>query len=193
MTLTHQQTCEAVARWFLTLAWCDLAVCEIAGRAVPFPELGTLINGHWPSKMSLPERRARSARQRAWWKTPAAGGGILDVLALTTARKQVQRPRVAIAEIKVSVSDLRADLRAGKMLRYEPQGTHLYLAGPRTVLDRAADLGLPHYWGLIVADAHPWALRNPKKNPHGPGEPTADSRARWTTSAAISLCHKALR
>ena len=129
---------------------------------------------------------------------------MLDVLAVTTARrtgsaKAKVAPRVAIAEIKVRVSDLRSDLRARKMFRYQPQATHLYLAGPEAVISRAERFGLPDWWGLVeVAPSKGrgatvvTVTRRPKRNPHAP-EPTKELRAWWVNAAAISLAHRALR
>lgn len=194
MSLTHQQTCESVARWFLTQRWCDVAVCEIAGRTTRNPDRPPEDPG-WPR--TTEQHDAWRAAHNAWWDgdklwraSPAYGGGFLDVLAVSARGKKT--PRIAIAEIKVSLSDLRGDLRKGKMLRYEPQATHLYLAGPEKVIEQAPDLGLPAWWGLMVAGQWPWILRAPKKNPHAP-DPTVMLRDWWTRQVARSLSNRVLR
>ncbi len=183
--MNHLQACEAVARWALRLRWCDLAVVEIAGRGFRFGEPK-------PDYLS-PEWRGWIDRRNAHRGSAAAGGGVCDVLALTSPRKTVPGPRIAICEVKVQVSDLRADLRKGKMLRYEPQATHCYLAAPAEVLKRADDLGLPGTWGKVEigSDGSCVIKRNPVRNLAV--QPTIELRGQLATNAAISLAWRYLQ
>ncbi len=199
------------------LRWCDLAVVEVSGRSIPSPERAP--NQDVPWNQRTPQQRADREgwwdRECAWRKTPAAGGGQLDVLALTLPGWKPElnrtRPRIAIVEVKVTRSDLLSDLRAGKLLKYEPQATHVYLAlANRAMLrpyqytrpsleewaDDLRDRGLPDYWGLVYIPtptgfAHnPVALRNPGRNPHA-CDPTPELRRSLAVRAAVSLAHRA--
>lgn len=236
--MKHRDACDAVARWFLDCKWCDFALAEVAGRkTAEMP----------PFEDSLPARptvdydvdakaykkawanyqvecgRIRDAHERSH---PECGGGVLDVLAITTSRGERQhaanmarwerlrdeaaatgrkfrrrlpvfRPRVAIAEIKVSRSDLRADLRKGKMRRYESQATHVYLAMPHKLYDEIElaaleSMGLPPYWGLLsIVGRAVCVQRSPKAYP-GACNPTADLRADLLLQGARSLAYRAL-
>lgn len=74
--------------------------------------------------------------------------------------------RYSVVEVKVSRSDLLADLRAGKMVRYATNASHAYLLATEAALllpdgarrpdhdkalDQLTELGLPPTWGVIVA------------------------------------------
>lgn len=216
--MEHREACEVVARYFLTkLQWCDFAAVEVSGtrsRFRPMPHTGV----HYDQR--TPEMRAEMSQwyddRRAWEKTAASGGGQLDVLGLTLPRWKPKRktaPRIAVAEVKVSRSDLLSDLRVGKLLKYEPQATHCYLAitdgvfldrhlegayRPRTQtqVDHLAELGLPAHWGIIHIPERPsWGvwpsqLRQPKVCPSAP-EPTPERRARLCLRAGVSIAHRA--
>lgn len=202
--MTHWEACTAVARWFHTLAWCDLAACELSGRVTGKPPP----RPPWPrGGWTLDARVAHDAWNRAhreWLDSPSSGGGQLDVLALTLPGhkpKRKARPRIAIAEVKVTRSDLRADLRVGKLLRYEPQGSHLYLAGTREALGEdplglLEELGLPRWWGVVVIPEGRWlkcwSVRNPGKNPHAP-DVTDDLVGALVRRAAVSLAYRQAR
>lgn len=214
MSLTHRAACNRVAEYLMrSLKWCDLAVVEVKGRAIPFAE------GH----LSPNTQEGRDDfcgwydRRRDWRANPASGGGQLDVLALTLpdwkAKRKV-KPRIAIVEVKVSRSDLLSDLRAGKLLRYEPQATHVYLAitdetmlvpwapwDPQGATSAAwlADLGakgLPTHWGVLrVPESHVGAvhsLRQPGRNPHA-CEPAPELRTSLALKAAVSMAHRMAR
>ncbi len=109
------------------------------------------------------------------WETRFSAG-MVDVLAVSTRQK---RPRVATVEVKRTRSDLISDLRRKKMLKYEKQASHCYLAATAEalkldswtktkVLRDLAVKGLPGYWGILVlptqaGDRSPYFLRNPRQ------------------------------
>jgi hypothetical protein len=102
-------------------------------------------------------------------------------------------------------SDLRSDLRAGKMRRYQPQATECWLAvadgvvsrksGPGRDSDWLAMLeaeGLLPGWGALYVPTNgvPWILRRPSA--HEGALVATEDRVRdlWTASAR-SLAYKA--
>ena len=212
--LNHRQACVAVASWFMTLGWCDFAAVETAGRPTGQP--------HRADHLTM---GAFLRAMKAWEKRADAGGGVLDVLALTTPRLDHRRaravsewerqhryaqsrglafgrrkpppirPRVAIAEVKVQRSDLFRDLRAGKMLRYQSQASHVYLAATSEVLEDVdlEDRGLPPWWGVVrVGQREVFSVRNPKRYEMG-CDPHLPLRAALLNKAAISLAHRAVK
>lgn len=155
MAMTHKRAIEYVVAYMHKQKWCYLAVDEIAGTRVSFPEKEPAHispSGHWTRA-----HQDWTDRRRTWLGTPAAGGGVLDVLALSEPASS--RPRIAIVEVKVTLADLLRDLRADKMRRYEPQASHVYLAlGPgvfpgleeKDLLRGLHHNGLPRFWGVIT-------------------------------------------
>lgn len=215
MSLTHRAACNRVAEYLMrTIRWCDLAVVEVAGRRtgeLPPRPLHTMED--WRDDPDECRRKSSDyyAAERVFHSSPASGGGQLDVLALTLPewkpRRKV-RPRIAIVEVKVSRSDLLSDLRAGKLLRYEPQATHVYLAitgeamltpyghtkahAAAWLADLAAK-GLPTHWGVLRIPGWPHetvhSLRQPGRNPHA-CDPTPELRTRLAVKAAVSMAYK---
>lgn len=163
----------------------------------------------WQAELRRYNRAVGRARLEWEHQHPERGGGQLDVLALSSPRwrppRKSSKPRISIYEIKVSESDLRSDLRAGKMLRYECQGTHVHLAAPGHLLDLAVELGLPASWGLVEVQVvgqpdhrgvvrryvNVSSRRNARRNDDV--AVTDEIRQRLTTRAAISLSHRYLR
>lgn len=155
----------------------------------------------------------------ATWEVSVGRAGIADVLAITDPwsearqKPKTRRPRVAIVEVKRTREDLRADLRARKMLGYAGVASHCYLAatlealgrtqddahgiagGWGPVLEDLAQLGLPSTWGVIALSAHaawhpritPWAIRGAKGEPVG-----ADVRRTWAWALARSMAWRRL-
>ncbi len=80
----------------------------------------------------------------------STGIGRHDVLGVQIGRRG---HRITCIEVKDSISDLRADLRAGKMLRYAAVASHCYLAFTHNVPTDgymvARSLGLPREWGFL--------------------------------------------
>lgn len=169
---THRDLCSATLAWFLALPWCNLGAFELAlaggynhalahkgsGQAdvlaISSPQL-ELVNARRLEEHARGFRQAVEAAQRRGWP-------------VTTEQPELRlpRPRIAIAEVKRTRSDLLADLRAGKLLRYAEVATHLYLAatdealglaaGERPTRERTArvltelgELGLPKGWGVL--------------------------------------------
>lgn len=204
--MTHAEACMAIAKWASGLRWCDCAVTEIAG----------VFTEPMPRGLNWKERQD-------WNSRPEHGGGRFDVLALTGVRVHEERqtrnsrklppPRIAVVEVKVQRSDLLKDLRAGKMRRYEPQASHVYLAiqadallswregYPRPEAEMLAELdalGLPHGWGVIflrpdTTYPNPWQARPASGDHQHAIEPTAEARAVWLERAAVSLAYRAMR
>lgn len=79
---------------------------------------------------------------------------VFDAVGITLPNKNVVEPRICIIEVKRTRTDLLADLRAKKMLKYEPHASHCYLAlGPdfnTSILQELPALGLPPHWGVIL-------------------------------------------
>jgi hypothetical protein len=86
------------------------------------------------------------------------GKSILDVVGVST-KGRIDK-RITIIEVKRTRSDLLADLKKGKLLKYEAQGTHCYLAATpealrldkltaTEVLQDLQDRGLPAHWGVL--------------------------------------------
>lgn len=191
--MTHDDACRAVVRWFLTLRWCAVAIDEISGSCVPYPVKR-------PADRFAPGYRAAHNAwfdaQKRWNASPEYGGGQLDVLAIS--RPEIRRPRIAIAEIKVSRSDLLADLRARKMLRYQVQATHVYLAlGPEIAptTDDAIEAAspLPPHWGVlrIGKRGSVYQHRKPSACPVGP-DPSPDRLNRLAWKIAKSAAYRRL-
>lgn len=87
--------------------------------------------------------------------------GIADVLAISSKYKNINNPRITVAEIKRTRSDLLQDLNKQKLRKYEKNCTHLYLCATQEALllakngfkECAVELeakGLPSYWGIIL-------------------------------------------
>lgn len=116
--LTHTEAAQAVARWLLHKQRHQAATWEVGGLRVPSgevemrPRLRRLDDG----TMGLVSEPYQPTR-----------GTVLDALGVEA--RPDRKPALAIAEVKVSRSDLLADLRARKMFGYEHLSpTRLYLA-----------------------------------------------------------------
>jgi len=84
------------------------------------------------------------------------GRGFADAIGISKPR--AKKARVTIVEVKRTRSDLLADLRAKKYMKYEPQSTHCYIAGTaeaygnRTRAQTLVDLKMrevPDHWGIL--------------------------------------------
>ncbi len=208
--LTHRAACHIVARYMMRrLRWCDIAVVEVEGRSTGEPPAPPDVATHpYGTKAWWDYQREYTA----WRKTASAGGGRIDVLAFTLPgwKPELKRcPRIVAVEVKTARPDLLTDLRKRKLLRYEPQATHVYLAitdatmlveyvhwpcnGDVWLADLTAK-GLPRHWGVIhiPETGDPQVLRRAGRNPHA-CEPTDDLRTRLALKAAISLAHRQAR
>lgn len=185
----HHQACIEIVSWALSKPWCQMAVAEISGRSTarnkPLPP---------PAGAGRDERKQYEQAVRSWRKSPDAGGGVLDVLAVTGPGRP--NPRVAIVEVKVSYRDLVADLRARKMLRYEPQATHVYLAATSDIWDRPGiipelgERGLPAYWGLLHVQARDVCALRSARAFASSGDASVQTRESLTRQMAASLSYK---
>lgn len=79
---------------------------------------------------------------------------VFDAMGITLPSKNIVDPRICVIEVKRTRTDLLADLRVKKMLKYEPHASHCYLAlGPefdKSILKELPTLGLPAHWGVIL-------------------------------------------
>ena len=206
---THRDLCRAVAAWFIRrIRWADVVAWELGGYSL------TADRVQW-SQLSLEQQIAQADGQ---------GGSVLDVVALTSPQHQAHLaqlatrrgkrpppPRLAVCEVKRTRSDLLGDLRAGKLLKYEAQATHCYLAGTVDALglepgrclsseylkERLGQLeldGLPRKWGVLVLHvddgiAWPAELRHPRRLSMAV---TPGDRAAVTVQIARSLAFRVL-
>lgn len=139
---THRDLARGVARWLLNQSHTDAVCWELGGRQVEGGHLG--------------------------------GGGQLDAVGLSTVahldkhramakhrnsllpggRGKGPKPWIRAVEVKRTRPDLLQDLRAGKLLRYECQATHCYLAATAEALgddgpEQLTARGLPRTWGVL--------------------------------------------
>jgi len=84
------------------------------------------------------------------------GRGFADAIGISKPRAKTHR--VTIIEVKRTRSDLLADLRSSKYMKYEGQSTHCYFAGTpeafgnRTKAQILVDFknrNLPDHWGIL--------------------------------------------
>jgi hypothetical protein len=207
--VTHRDLCRRVARWFLSLAWCDVVCWELGGY---------LLEGEAARRQTLTLEQAVVERE-------TVGASVHDVVALMTPtyqrelprrrRGRVPLPRLAVAEVKRTRADLLGDLRAGKLLKYQAQASHCYLAAhvealgveqntmhrPGVREEALHDLemrGLPRTWGVLVLTnrwrrgknwIHVESWRNPKRLPT---VVTESDRHNVTRQIARSLAYRVL-
>ena len=133
----------------------------------------------------------------------ALGGGFVDAIGITS-RPGLISPKILAIEVKRTRSDLLADLRKRKMLKYEPHATHCYLACTReslllkprqrykTALEDMHSKGLPDHWGLILLPTkrffHPRLIRPPS----GTRMARPEEIQRLTRHMARSFCNRVL-
>lgn len=195
----HRAGCHAAARWALRQTWCDLAVVEISAGAGQLDVLA----------LTTTLREDERARALERWEQGRERARNLGYR-YSASKPRVPRPTVAAIEVKVSRSDMLADLRARKLLKYEPIATRCYLAAHRDcwldpkLKDKARvqelrELGLPDHWGVVLL--RDWTRRNgapgwnarcirPARD-YG-NTTTRERRDRLTIQAAISMCWRQL-
>lgn len=192
--MTHRDLCRYAARWMISAHGrnlhaaayeiaCDGGVADALGISCPDPAADVAFRAREYQalrEVSRAKMERRHARKRGAPDVPLFSSMVgSDVAVEGRHRRQVERhgaPVVAVAECKVSRSDLLADLGERKMLRYEraasecwlfasstlvlssPRLTcprldveHLTDAGKAALLESLADDGLPTTWGVAVA------------------------------------------
>lgn len=92
------------------------------------------------------------------------GRGVVDAIGVDPRGK-----RIVVCECKRTRADLLADLRAGKMFKYESSSSHCYLAGTAEALgdDPLNDLtarGLPSHWGVLLLNTSVTCIRSAKSH-----------------------------
>lgn len=170
---THRDLARAAARWLLEDRGIYAAAYELGFDGGQADAVGVTVPDPDASVALRVDEHTR-AYHRNLKQYPAHAAGLVGrpawldgYRARSLARARVA-PRVVVVEVKRTRSDLLADLRVGKLRRYESAATHCYLliAGPcvglswmpwwpeeeqgRALHVLAAD-GLPDAWGVLGA------------------------------------------
>jgi len=173
MQTTHRDLCRRAAAWLLNLQWCRVAGYEIGGGGGVLDAVG--VSSPVDERAGEAYRAERERVSQEWqdalerWNTNGRKGrrpGLNNRWGVEPDR--VGRPRIVAVEVKRARSDLLADLRVGKMLRYESVASECYLAyasewSPETTqeerdivtVEELAEFGLPSHWGLLRMSIHP--------------------------------------
>lgn len=186
MTSDHRTLCRMAARWLLDERGCFCAAWEvpIQGGAV-FDAIGTTAPDaigdtvircreyDLARNAIMAKHERRMARKRGATPAPLFDGRCVEPSPHTLrrlARMDRGRPRIEVAECKVSRSDWLSDCREQKHRRYEPNASSCWLviepevAGVTLderwyfdesykdrIVGRLADDGLTAHWGVVVA------------------------------------------
>lgn len=177
--LTHTEAARACASWLLHKQRHQAATWEVGGPRVPSGEVSM-------------RDRLRPLGDGTFGIVPEpyqpTRGTVLDAVGVEA--RPDRKPALSVVEVKVSRSDLLADLRARKMLGYEYlESTRLYLAvtpavagldafgggwleaeKPRKELVEELSTMLPVAWGIL------WVRRQSRHN----ARPTVDLLRRAT-------------
>lgn len=169
---THRDLSSATLAWFLSLPWCTLGAYELdlAGGWKADPRHSGSGRADVLAISSPSLEHGNQVRleqhQRAQRQHQAAVAQLPGFQPREQEGPRLHRPRIAVCEVKRTRSDLLADLRERKLLRYGEVATHLYLAatdealgikpGDRPTRERTdqvlrelAELGLPKSWGVL--------------------------------------------
>jgi len=192
---SHRDLCRLAASWLLQSRRAYLAGYEVGVPVGQLDAVGVTCPPDPELQAVAEEQQAahREAVKAAWadwharWEAWSDGGEVgprptrydPPAPAPVTYGSPLKRPRVTILEVKRTRSDLLADLRARKMLGYEPLASECYLACTPPCLglpklnptkeSRAAALadlealGLPGSWGVMLL---------PERPPHWQGHAT---------------------
>lgn len=168
--MTHRELCRAAAKWFIDGRGLWAAGWEVGiqaggqrdavGVTCPDP-VGDLVVRCREYDIADKIRRAsyerRLARKRKTPPPPLFDGQRPPPTPYTERRiaapYRAGTPRIEVAECKVSRADWLADVRTGKLRRYEPGTSHRWLCIPEEMADLGALVadGLPETWGVWVA------------------------------------------
>lgn len=221
---SHRLVCDLAAAWCLRQGWGKLAAVEV-GVGVGIADVLACTE---PQEIPVCDQhekisRDESEQRRKLWNSlvPSVRDEIrgtrkslpkeLSRQVSTLHRRSVPRvhtrkakPRVTIIECKRTRSDLLADLRAGKMLKYAEVATHVYLALSEEVIDgrrsgevlaELESLGLPRFWGVLKVKTNlsPWVATSSVRAARAVRDATAADV--WGAALTIgrSLSHRALR
>ncbi len=200
MSVTHRDLARAAARWMLGSRWCFAVSWEL---------------NQWDAVgWSDPGRRKRQEALADWHRERARDYPKRETAHMEKAREAVQpaklRNRLSIIEVKVSRSDLLADLRVSKMHGYAEHCSHMYLAGTgaafavealRPAPDRVAasianleTLGVPKTWGLLYFPETDRGLGEPYvwRYPRRLRDVTEERLVQLCITSARSFCHRIL-
>lgn len=156
---SHRELCRLVAKWLMSLPWCDVACWEMNGQdpaaarakaSAHYQQMLADVEG-----LEWDDPKRRQALDDHWKNEPKAS--VFDAVAVTDQSRYEQRlvwakgkkkrppkPRLHVVEVKRTRADLLSDLRAQKMLKYEALATHCSLAATAQAL--GIDEGKS--WGL---------------------------------------------
>lgn len=194
--LSHRTLCRVAARWLLAECRYHVAGYEVAvndcGENRDTPGVLDAVGVSDPcANAKIDRRNADDADRQARLALRFPG----TAWAAREVRVRPHEPRNAfVIECKVSVADLRADLRARKMLKYEPLVNRCAVALSPGVLEAVGGLaglglmGLPESWGVYEASGHAragdwtdWTLLQIRKPKRGPSMDPADHAALAST------------
>lgn len=213
---THRDLTRIAARWLLDCPGIYAASYEVAfdggqadalGVSTPDPraEVELRCNEYRNAGIRAATRDGFPAEDPEWLPRYRAGA----------LKRHGARPRVVVVECKRTRADLQADLRAGKLRRYEVAATHCWLlatdealaAGraPRgsryraggdpydaATLHRLRAEGLPDSWGVLTLPAGsqvPHELRDARRLRTVEGW---EVRA-WADRMLASMCYRVVR
>lgn len=133
----------------------------------------------------------------------AYNDGFVDVIGMSSPLKESKTKIVAV-EVKRTKADLVQDLKKGKLLKYESNSTHCYLAATRealgikyakeapTAIKHLVELGLPRHWGILLLPtkgrARPKVLRSSRQI----GKPLPGVPEELAIKMAISFSNRIL-
>lgn len=194
--MTHRDLCRDAARWLLDQRWCHAAGYEIRGGGGVLDAVG--VSSPVDEIAGDAEYDERDRVEAAWrlahdrWiaagcqgEPPAVAPGTSPV----PMSDRLGRPRIVVVEVKRTRRDLLADLRAGKMLRCQLDGSACYLMLDAEIampLEELAALGLPEFWGVLAFHDAPLVVRRAKLH----REVTVGQVRMWTYRIGRSLSYR---
>lgn len=194
--LSHRTLCRVAARWLLTecryhVAGYEVAVTDCGEARDVLGVLDAVAVTDPGANVKIDRRNADDAARQAQMAAEFPD----TPWARRKVRVRPHEPRNGfIIECKVSASDLRADLRARKMLKYAPLANRCAVALSPGVLASVGGLaglgllGLPESWGVYEASGHAragdwtdWTLLQIRKPTRGPSMDPVDHAALAST------------
>jgi hypothetical protein len=195
----------ALVGWLLTRQrWCSYAAHEVGYASGHVDVLGVsclpglpLTPDHEVAWQDQEEARRellspRSVRQKAYRGDPHRRRRVMGDNHVETysdidvppIERPCPAPRIQVIEVKTTVADLQADLRERKTHTYEPWCTHLVIAGPTAVLERAEER-VPPTWGLLhVQRGSIHYVRQPRRLRRGSPRMVIEALHRLTVATA---------
>jgi hypothetical protein len=200
--VTHRDLCRAAARWLLELKWCHVAGYEVGGGGGVLDAVG--VSSPQDPDAGLAVRAEHERVTEEWrvaherWVETQKGRRPLLNKRWGVKPDRPGKPRIVAVEVKRTRADLLADLRVGKLLRYEGDASECYLAVYHQAMpsrEELAELGLPGHWGILRITDHVdyrgvmsvSAVRTAKRHRHA----TVGEVRMWTYRIGRSLAYRA--